>query len=62
MDRLVYEQILVAGDFSGAINNALDRSGKKKVSLSEGKLPKPFFDLANQENLEDQWRENSIWK
>lgn len=50
-----YEQVMLMGDFNGTVDNKLDRKGKKKKN-NEGKLPKTFFELVKQENLENIWR------
>lgn len=65
LDQMLYDQIMLMGDFNGIVNaqflgvqfvNAqLDRS-RARSKGNESKLPKSFFKLVNQEDLEDVWR------
>lgn len=55
MDQLIFEQIMVVGDFNGTVDNFLDRRSMKILKNSEGKLPRSFFDFIDQEHLEDLW-------
>lgn len=52
LDQDVYEQIILMGDYNGVIDPKLDKFPAKKG----GKLPKLFFEIAHQEQLEDIWR------
>lgn len=40
------------GDFNGIVNAQLDKSSARSKG-NEGKLPKSFFELVNQEDWED---------
>lgn len=55
---LIYEQIIVLGDFNGFIDPLWDRSAIRKGN--KGKLPKSFFQLLDQENLIDIWRSHNL--
>lgn len=46
------------GDFNGVVDPKWDRTFKVKIN-ERGKLPKPFFNLIEQENLIDVWRQNN---
>lgn len=47
-----YNQIIIMGDFNGVTEPLLDKTSHKKGE----KLPKIFFEMAQQENLVDSWR------
>lgn len=51
----VYDQMIMMGDINGVVRPQLDKSLVK----AEGKLPFFFFffELINQEDLEDIWRQ-----
>lgn len=62
LNNVVYEHIILAGDFNGTVNNELDRSNKMKKNKKNnktGKLPKTFFNLIEQVNLTDIWRKRN---
>lgn len=48
------------GDFNDTINNNIDRSiQSKKKKMNNGKLPKKFFRLVENEGLIDIWRKRN---
>lgn len=51
LDQEIYDQVILMGDFN-VVNCQIDKKTRKK----RVKLPKIFFELAEQEQLEDVWR------
>lgn len=60
-----HEHLILAGDFSGTIDNEIDRSRKdgksrrKRKNSKGGKLPLTFFQLVKEEDLTDVWRKRN---
>uniref|UniRef100_A0A8C6VAE5 Reverse transcriptase domain-containing protein n=1 Tax=Naja naja TaxID=35670 RepID=A0A8C6VAE5_NAJNA len=48
------------GDFNGIINEQLDYKSQKATKKARKKLPKPFFQMIEEINLKDAWRERNI--
>lgn len=47
-----YDNIMLMGDFNAVNDTKVDKTSKKRG----GKLPKSFFDLVKQDQLDDIWR------
>lgn len=60
LDSVAYNHMMLLGDFSGTIDNKIDRlniTGKKR--MKSGKLPNSFFSLVENEVLSDIWRQRN---
>lgn len=54
-EYLIYDQMIILGDFDGIIDPRLDRwRGNWKGAV--GRLPKSWLEILEQENPEDVWR------
>lgn len=51
-----YEKTLIMGDWNGVICPELDRKSEKKIKKSQGRLPKSFENLVEEQVLIDVWR------
>lgn len=52
LEGKTYDQTLLLGDFNGVVDPVIDKTPRNKG----GRLPKIFFEMVNQEGLEDLWR------
>lgn len=60
LDAINYENVIIAGDFNGTIDNILVKSNtKRKNRMRNEKLPQSFFNLKEKEGLIDIWREKN---
>lgn len=51
-----YVKTLVLGDWNGVVNPAIDRKSEKKIKKTQGKLPKAFENMIEEQVLYDIWR------
>lgn len=60
LDRIIFDHLILIGDFNGTVDNKLDRTGNtKKGKNKTGKLPNSFFKIVKNEDLTDVWRDRN---
>lgn len=56
LSKVNYEKTLIMGDWNGVVNPEIDRKSERKIKKTQGKLPKAFKELTEEQTLQDVWR------
>lgn len=56
MCKFSYEKTIIMGDWNGVVDPEIDRKSQKKIKKTQGKLPKSFENLIEEQALHDIWR------